>query len=120
MRGRSAVLNRDRDAILRKTVDEIGGAVERVDDPAVLGIRHRKIPGLLAQHRVVGVGLAQDLDDRCFRGAVDLGDEVVLALGADLQRTSVQRRAIDDAAGAARRLDRRVEQGMHGARILLW
>jgi len=35
----SLVLQRDRYAILRKAVQEIGGAVERIDDPQVVGGR---------------------------------------------------------------------------------
>jgi hypothetical protein len=65
------------------------------------------------------IGLRQHVDHRDFRRLVDLGDEVVLPLGGDRQAVDVARRAIDDHAGAAGRLDRHGEHGMdlvHGNR----
>ena len=56
----------------------------------------------------------QDFDDRRFGGLVDLGDEVALALAGHLQVFEVERGAIDDLAGAARRPDDDVERWMHG------
>ena len=60
----------------------------------------RRAPDSSARMRVVRVGFAQRLDDRLLGRAVDLGDEVVLALGGDGEPVEVERGAVDDRAGA--------------------
>jgi hypothetical protein len=102
----AAVLDADRDAVLRKAVDEIRGAVQRVDDPAEF-VRVDGA-GLLGEDRVVGVRLVDDVDDRGLGGLVDLGDEVVGALRAHHELRAVERGAVDDRAGAPRRFHRDV------------
>ena len=49
-------------------------------------------------------------------GAVDLADEIVRALDADLQQIDVECRAVDDRARRARRLDGDIEHGMERLR----
>ena len=68
---RAPVLQRDGDAVLREAVDEVGGAVQRIDDPAVFRLRGRAAGILpfhgarfLAEDGVIRVGLADDVDDR--------------------------------------------------------
>ena len=56
----------DRHCVLRKAVDEVRRAIERVDDPRVLGFAARA--GLLGQHGMVRVGLQQQVDDRRLGG----------------------------------------------------
>jgi hypothetical protein len=93
------------------------GAVERVDDPdvlAVLGAAGRA--RFLGQDAVPGVGAEQDVDHRRLGGMVDLGDEVVGRLGADLQPVEVERGPVDDRAGGTRRLDGDVEHGVQRLR----
>jgi hypothetical protein len=59
--GLAAILHRDADRELREAVDEVGGAVERVDDPeVVLAFRLAfDESAFLALEAVVRVGLAQ-------------------------------------------------------------
>jgi len=52
-------------------VQEIGGAVERVDDPARL-VRAAGA-ALLGEDRVLGIMVADDGDDLALGGAIDLG-----------------------------------------------
>jgi len=47
---------------------------------------------------------------------IDLGHEVVRRLGVDLEPVEVERRAVDDRPGGARRLDGDVEHGMQRLR----
>src|SRR5258708_8742252 len=114
----AAVLDSDRNAILRKAVDEIGGAVERIDDPPVFLLSRVNQTRLFGENAVVGIGFLHHLDDRRLGRAVDLGDEIVGALRLDLQAAAVERGAIDDRAGAARGAHGDVEHRVHGGRIL--
>jgi len=115
LRDHAALLQRDRDAVVGVAVQEIGGAVDRIDDPDVLAVvvQVRGRTRFLAEDGVVGVGFQQRLDDGLFRGLVDVGNEVVVAFFADGDAVEVERSAVDDGRGAAGGLDGRVEHGMH-------
>jgi hypothetical protein len=96
-------------------VDEVGGAVERIDDPQVVAVLGPMCASrFLGQDAVARIGLEQRVDDHAFRCVVDLGDEVVRVLDVDLQQVDVERCAIDDRARRARRLDGDVEHRMQG------
>lgn len=74
-------LDSDRDGEERVVVREVGGAVERVEDPAHVrsagaGVR----AGLLRHHRVSGEGLGDALQQTFLRTAVVLGDEIRASL----------------------------------------
>ena len=58
LRDLAALLQRDRYAILRKAVDEIGGAVERIDDPDVFifVVQVGGCAGFFGQDGMVGIG----------------------------------------------------------------
>jgi hypothetical protein len=87
----------DRDCVRRQAVDEVGGAVERIDDPdivAVLGAARRA--RFLGEDAVPGIGAEQHVDDRGLGGVVDLGDEIVRRLSVDLQPVEVERGPVDD------------------------
>ena len=58
------------------------------------------------------VGAERCLDDAGLGLVIDLDDEVVRRLGVDLEQIEVERGAVDDHPGVARRLDRRVEHGV--------
>ena len=85
-RGLAVDLDGDRDGVGGIAVDVVGGAVERVDDPAHPA---RALPGgaLLAEQRVVGARGAQPSTIRRSASLVDLADEVGgRRLGLDAQR----------------------------------
>ena len=86
---------------------EVGGAVERVDDPDDFVVAGGA--AFLGEDGVVGVQPADGLDDVGFGGLVDLGDEVVAALALDLDGFEARDGADDDVAGAARGFDRDIE-----------
>jgi hypothetical protein len=106
------VRQRDRHAVILEAVDEVRGAVERVDDPLVLGLVVR-LAGFFGEDGVIGVGGLQRVDDRRFRCLVDLRDEIVVLFLADLNQVEIERRPVDDLRGAAGGLDGDVEHGMH-------
>ena len=92
-------------------MQEIRGAVERVDDPGVIVARGGA--AFLGEEAVSRVGLADRRDHDLLGGAVDFADEVVAALLADGQRADAVEAAHDDVAGAPRGADRDVEQRVH-------
>ena len=89
--------------VLRQAVDKVGGAVERIDHPQVIGAGAgaRLLAAFLGENAVLGVGFADGVDDACFRGPVHLGDEVVGRLPVHGQGVVVLRRAADQVAGLA-------------------
>ena len=68
----------------RVAIDEVGGAIDRVDGPEVLGIGKGMVVLLLAEDGVVGKALGEALADHLLDGAVDLGDGSVGAASSDL------------------------------------
>ena len=95
----------DGDRVLWKAVNEISRAIQRVNDPDVLrGCQgftfgtHGKT-GFLGKDSVVRVVVTNDLDDRFFRGAVRVTDEIVMSFFLDLEL--VEFVEIPDEYGAA-------------------
>ena len=71
-------------------MQEVGGAIQRVDDPDELAVlRAMLAAGFFGQDGVTGVGGEQDLDDRGLSRLVDLGHKVVGPLGGDLEQVQV-------------------------------
>ena len=66
-------------------VEEVGGAVERIDDPARLVRIALDLAAFLEQHAPVGPGVAQLLDERLLGALVGHRHEVGRALAADLE-----------------------------------
>jgi hypothetical protein len=94
-------------------VNEVGGAVQGVDHPDVIGAGAAMLAaGFLGPDAVVGVGPEQGLDDGAFGGVVDLGDEVVRLLLRDAHGLHVEGGPVDDGAGGASGLDGHVEHGV--------
>jgi hypothetical protein len=107
----AAVHHRDGDAEHREAVQEVGRAVQRVDDPDVLGIAAGA--AFLGEEGVVRVAALHGADDVLLGHAVDFADEVVAALGVDLDGVELVDVADDEVAGAARGADADVQNGMH-------
>ena len=66
---------RDGHRVDRQPVDEVGGAVEGIDDPLVAA-GPGDLASLLGQDAVIGEAVPQEADDQRLGPAVDLGDEV--------------------------------------------
>jgi hypothetical protein len=71
----AVLLQRDRDRPVRHGVEEVRGAVERVDDPAALGLPDL-LAALLEQHPEVGPGAPELVADHLLGAPVGGGDEV--------------------------------------------
>ena len=75
--GSPSATSADRHADHREAVQEVGGAVERVDEPADVA---RARPALLAEERDVGRGIGEHLADRALARRVDVAHPVARAL----------------------------------------
>ncbi len=70
---------------MRDAVEEVGGAVERIDDPARLVRIAGDLAALLDQEAPVGARLLQFLDQRVLGAPVGHRHEVGRPLAADLE-----------------------------------
>ncbi len=104
---------RDAHAIDGKAVDEVGGAVQRVDDPDEFRILRAVLAArFLGEDAMARIGGEQGLDDGLLARVVHLGHEVVDLLLRNAHRLDVERRAVDDGACGASGLDGHVEHGV--------
>jgi hypothetical protein len=83
-------------------VQVIGGAVERVDDPArAVAADIALRAALLTQDGVIRVGAADDLDDASLGLAIGFAHEVVRTLALDTQLMQTLAGAKQEVAGSA-------------------
>ena len=105
------VLHGDRYRKRRKPVQEIGRAVERIDDPDEFTLTASA--GFLAEDGVLRMAAADGGDDVRFGLAVDVSDEIVAALGVDLDRIETRETAYDQIAGTPGGAHSDIEQWLH-------
>ncbi len=101
---RAFALQRDRDREVRDAVQEIGGAVERVDNPAVGFVRAFARAAFLAKEPVTGAGLVEIVPQHLLGLAVGGGDEIARPLQRHLKVLDLAEIALERAAGARGRL----------------
>ncbi len=92
-------------------MQEIGGAVERVDDEAVRFVGALDHAGFLDQEAVARPRLRQFLDQDALGALVGDGDEIRRPLERDLQVLNLTEIADQPAAGLAGRGDHHVQGG---------
>ncbi len=99
----------DRHGVMRDVVQEVGGAVERVDVPGghTLGLAAR----FLGDDAELGGAGLQFLDDRGLRLAVRLGHEVVAGLAIDHEIGAMVRVGLQDGCASMSCRDGRVDRG---------
>ena len=95
------------------TPQEVGGPIQRVDDPAVLGVRIATAATFLAQKRVLRVSLAQVVDNFLLRRPVYFGNKVIGALGLHLDQVELVRGAGDNVTSLARCAQGGMAHGFH-------
>jgi len=100
----------DRDGEHRDAVQEIGGAVERVDDPAVLVVVAGHRAALFHQERITRPRPRQLGVDDLFGLAVGLADVIARSLQRDLQVLHFAEVARQRAAGLGGRLNHDIEE----------
>ena len=87
------LLHRDRDGESREAMQEIGGAIERIDDPRELIFA--AAARFLGVDCVLRVAAPDGRDDVRLGLAVDVGDEIIAAFAVDFQGIE-SRQAFDD------------------------
>ncbi|MNY44070.1 hypothetical protein D3C86_1790660 [compost metagenome] len=92
-------------------MEEIGGAVERIDDPGMLAVGAGNLAAFFHQEGIGGAGLAQFVKNDLLGAKVGLGDEIGRALAGDLQVLDLVEIAREGLAGLDRRADHDVEKG---------
>ena len=109
----------DRHREMRKAAQVVVRAVERIDDPDLVGFSG--LAGFLAEDGVVGIGATQLLDDLGFGQLVDLADVVVARFFLDVEPFHAIDVAQDDVACGARGAHRDIDGGSGHDRFLrLW
>ena len=104
-------LKPDRHREVRNAVQEVGGAVERIDDPHIGLVGALARAAFLADEAVAGPGLGQFVVERLLRALVGRGDEIRRTFQRDLQILDLAEIALQRAAGAARGFHHDVEKG---------
>ena len=94
---------------MRNAVQEIGGAVERVDDPAVALVGARDGAAFLAEKAVIRPRLGEFLAHDLLGAAVGGGDEIARPFDRHLQMLDLAEIALEAAPGAMRRFDHDIE-----------
>ena len=86
---------------MRDAVQEVGRAIQRIDDPARLGRIAGDLAAFLQEHAPVGTRLAQFLDQRFLGALVGHRHEVRRPLAADLEMLDLAEVAAQARAGLA-------------------
>src|ERR1700675_1004956 len=104
---------------MRDAVQEIGGAVERIDDPAMTLVGAGPGPAFFAEKAGGRPRLGQFLVDDLLGAAIGGGDEIARPLERHLQMLDLAEIALEAAPGTARGLDHDVEDGgmQHGGPV---
>ena len=106
----------DADGEVWNAAQEVGGAVQWVDDPQVVfafaaaGVH----ASLFAHDGVSRVSLAQGVDDFLFGGTVHFGHVVLGVLFVDLDGIQALNGAENQFTGAAGCAQRDIQHGLHG------
>src|ERR1700675_4211720 len=104
---------------MRDAVQEIGGAVERIDDPAMTLVGAGPGPAFFAEKAGGRPRLRQFLVDDLLGAAIGGGDEIARPLERHLQMLDLAEIALEAPPGTARGLDHDIEDsGMqHGGPV---
>jgi len=106
-----AELERERDGEVRNPVQEVHGAVERIDNPGVGLVAALAPAPFLANETVTRSRQIELLAQDLFSAAVGGGDEISRPLERYLQLLDLAEVALEGPPGLARGLDHDVEEG---------
>ena len=107
----SIALQADRNRELRDAVQEVGGAVERIDDPGVALVLAFAGAAFFADEAVTRARLGEVGVQHLLGAPVGHGDEIGRSLQRHLEMFDLAEVALEAAAGAARGLDHDVDDG---------
>ena len=106
---RAVAFQRNRDRKVRNAVQEVGGAVERIDDPAMALVGAGMGAAFLAEETVIRPRLGKFFAHDRFGLAVGGSDEIARPLQRHLQVLDLAEIAFEASPGAVRGLDHDVE-----------
>ncbi len=113
----TAVFAGNADSEVRNAAQEVGGAVQWIDDPQVFfafdpgaGVH----AGFFTHDRMIRVSLAQRVDDFLFSSAIHLGYVILGVFFVDLDGIQALDGAEDQFTGAAGGAQRDIQHGLHG------
>ena len=92
-------------------MQEVGGAVERIDDPGVALVGAFAAAAFLADEAIAGARLAEIIVQHLLGALVGEADEIRRSLQRHLKILDLAEIALQAAAGAARGLDHDVHKG---------
>ena len=108
----SLVTHGNRHGKLRKTVQEIGGTIQRVNNPLVF-IAFLET-AFLGEYAVTGKGLAQNINNFLLGLPVNFGDKIITVFCMDGKRIQFAEIADDDVTGATCCTYRNIKRGING------
>ncbi len=101
------------DADLRHAVDEVGGAVQWIDDPLEVFIGDA--PPFFGENPMIGIGATHDFNDGGLGALINVSDKVIVRLSGDADFIDPVEAAVDDIASFAGRANGGNENRMlHG------
>ena len=98
---------------MRNASHEVAGAIERIDNPYVLGIIRSCPSTFFADESVVWVGALEVVDQVALSGQVDLGNKVSFAFCLETQTAEVIRRSDNQVACFSCCAERDVDHWFH-------
>ena len=99
----------DRDGEMRNRMEEVGGAVERIDDPAMALVGAGMRTAFFAQKTIVGPCFNEFRANDRLGSMIGRADEIARAFHRDLEMLDLAEIALKATAGAVRRLNHDVE-----------
>ena len=110
----------DADGKVRYTANEVGGAVQRVDDPDSVGAfaMARLEAAFLGLNAVVGIGLAQLADNGLLGGAIHFRHIIARVLFVHGEHIKAFHGTVNELSCAARGTQGDVQHGLHKAMSL--
>jgi hypothetical protein len=115
----AAIFARNRHREMRNAVNEVGGAVERVDDPAIFGIAGATAASFFAEECVIGVGFSQQRNNFALGCSIDLGNEIVRGFFIDADFVDLIGGARNEFAGLTGSFESDGEHRLHEGNYLI-
>ena len=103
----------DGDGNVGNTLDEVGGAIQWVNDPLIVGTFQTLNAELFTDDAVVGIGLQQGADYGLFCFTIDVGYQIVFCFLGGLNVGVITKILGDNLTSTTGRTNGNVQHGMH-------
>ncbi|TXT39362.1 MAG: Uncharacterized protein FD135_2215 [Comamonadaceae bacterium] len=100
-------------AVHRQAVDEVGGAIQRVNDPDIVRVLRPVLTArFFGPDGMAGIGSQQGFNDDLLGGLVDFGDKVIDLFLRHTDGFHIKCGAVDDGTGSAGGLHGHIDHGV--------